>query len=339
MAPRIFRKVIVDDGSFPSAARSEPFIPVYTTPTNSQMIDKTADVYLVPADLNHFADSKYCAAVTARQGSVPDGWLTFSHITGFGSRRQLCPDCFNGRGLTQVHSWLASAAAPQIANRIVFHSRVVTVLRKMRRVRKGHQAATAYAAREIPGVLTQITSLRVEIAALSQDERQWHQEVLSRFEESSEFLMAFISPGQSTYVIDKVRAALTAPPREWVVLDETPTMLVLECHIGIPSWRNYGPALYNTLRLTTDNDRGEVLYGPRFAIDFIQRTMSTDTFSYCAVISVPDPQVAQIATGLWDITGQGGLRDMADAIATAQTLVALEPSALEADLPATPLTV
>jgi hypothetical protein len=325
MAPRTLRKVFPVIHTLSSDKQAEPFLPVFATPAPGP-VDPTALGQDNMKKVYHFAHSKHCTAkilLTIHGKPDPRAYtdLCYKDIATLGPRTQLCPDCFGGPGCTQVLHWINSTQASQTARQIAFHVTMTNTLHRIRRQRKGTLSHTAYALREAAGTRAKIAEVTKQASTLTEEQRDWHGTLLPTFEDSAELLLAIINPGQSSYVVNKLRDTYTTNGREWVILDETPTLLAIEHDMYLPSWQQYGPELFSSMKISDPTHHGSVMYGPRFAIDYLQRLMNGSPHTYVIATAVEDPEVAKIAAGLWDISGQGGIRDIFDAITTARTMI------------------
>jgi hypothetical protein len=323
MARRSFMTIIKQHQYTSYDFRNEPLLPVrYANPAG------------LPGLLTaHFAHSRTCALVKSalqitwqapplRRDSTPTDVLTIADlIDGIpATRLDLCHDCFTGPGAAQLAKWSCTPSAPPSLTRFYLRAELTDLTHRATRIRRGHLAHTLFAKREAPTVLRRIATARTTIAQLNDSVRADNSNNIAAFERAANALIALIAPHTTTYALDALRAQLTEPPYAWAVLDETPTILALESVGGYSArWTPLAPELLAALTLSDPGAPGRVLYGPRFAIDYVQRTYGSAS-SYVLATTEPDPAVASLAAGIWGI--RSGIPDLFAALATARTLAA-----------------
>jgi hypothetical protein len=240
-------------------------------------------------------------------------------VTTYAMGINLCTECFGGKGVDCIKAWAETATAPEAWGTLLVRFEIVGLAERCEHVRKGLVQEHAFGAKEAPVVARKITKMRTLLAGLSVQAREAHQVAIDRFEESADALMALVSPAQSEYALESLRAKLHSGRYAWVVLDETPTVLAIE---GNANWRVHqvklAPELIAAMTISETANKGIVLYGPRFAMEYLMRAWG-ESNAYMVATTEDDAEVAKLAGGIWGIGS--GIDDLFCALETARSLV------------------
>jgi len=292
---------------------SEPLLPITGTPCGSvQMI--------------HNSGSRSCPII-AKGPCVPvRGFANHTPIADLSldmvaPRRSIyCPNCFEKEGLAEILALPQASDPTTPLGKLIYRCELVGLAERCDHVRNGLNRGHQFAKRDTPVVMRKAAKLRKQIAALDPAEQLLHQAAIAKLNSAADQLEALVNPSATNYALDRLTRRLTAPPREWMVLDQTPTLLAVA---GTNTWRIntvlLAPELIAALRVSGPNSDGLVLYGPRFAIDYLQRAWGIHN-TYILATTETDPQVAKMAGGIWSI--KDGIPDLFTAITLARQLVA-----------------
>jgi hypothetical protein len=194
---------------------------------------------------------------------------------------------------------------------------------RLERTRKGVIGNHLYGRNAAPGLLAAVGRFRTRyLATLPATAAALLAEHLASFDLSSQRLTALLDPSADATAITNRLAAAIIDDRDRH-LDDTPTLLAVHSNrLNLVSWYSYAPELAMALRISPPDRACSVLYGPRFAIDYIQRAINVSPQTYIVATQVDDPTIATLAAGLWDPSARNSLGDIMDVISTATTLAA-----------------
>jgi hypothetical protein len=274
----------------------------------------------------HFIHSSTCTELPTlhransqphRTDGTPITVLTLNDIFTHRNRGfTLCLECFAGPGLGDLATFAATPQAPPALAAFLFRSDLRSLIIRIDHARAGYITKRGYAAHEVPVVTRRIAATRTAHAQLAPPLRQLHATLLAAFEASAARFLALVDPSSTSYAVDTLRASL-APYTQ----DETPTILAVSCPRDCLTARDHlAPELIGALCVSDPTNSGVVLYGPRFAIDYLQRIYGQNS-SYIMATKEPDPATAKLAASLWG-TPPAGMLDLFVALATARTLLA-----------------
>jgi hypothetical protein len=227
----------------------------------------------------------------------------------------LCDQCFSGKGLDELRKWALDDSAPDGLAEFFFRVDLDALKGRIDRTRAAYLNKRAGANTEVRRVLGKIEAMRQRICALEESEREKHAWVTDRFEASAERFVALVDPKSTTYALDTLRVRL-AP---WQV-DETPTILAVSyfdiVELEGDSW---GAEIAAALRINDPGNHCGVFYGPRFAIDYLQRAVG-NRCAYTTATTEENGEVAALAGALWG-RQESDLRDLFEALDTARVLL------------------
>jgi hypothetical protein len=231
-----------------------------------------------------------------------------------------CETCFAGAGLRELKVWAETDAAPEALAVFLVRYEFLALWQRCEHVRSGLANGRAFGTREAPVVMHKVAKMRTRILAMSTDELLVHKAAIELFEAAAGKLEALVEPGDGEWALGKLRVRLVGGRGKWVVLDETPTILAIE---GGANWRIrksfLGPELMAALRVSDPSNDSLVVYGPRYAIDYLQRAYG-DSYPYVMATTEEDAAVAKLAGGLWGTTA--GIPDLFCALEAARSLMA-----------------
>ena len=246
-----------------------------------------------------------------RSAQDAESWMT---------RVQWCTDCFGQKGIAEVIASASQDTAHPGLKKFLMRHELVTLRARCEHVRAGVVSGRIFGKKETPVVLRKVARAQEVIAAFDTEQRQEHLAAIENFEESAQKLIALVNPQQSTYALDRLAALFTTPNHPWANLDKTPTLLAIERGV---SWRvnqvDLAPELIAALRVSPEPKDDLVLYGPRYAIDYVQRAHGV-TPAYIATTTEQDAEVARLTGGIWGV--HDGIPDLFTAIETARNMLA-----------------
>jgi len=247
-------------------------------------------------------------------------YLNYHHLGRALSPASTCKVCFTGAGCTDVIRWARSPTAPPALQLLALLSDIHTLKQKASRTRTGLIRGTAYGTKGLPTVVTAITKINTRIARLTDVQLHQIAEQLTSYTEVVECLRALTTPGVNDYIMSRLKRLITgAQPN--LRLNATPTLMAINMtNVPVHGWNAYSHELVSSLRISPPQSTGTVFYGPRYAIDYLIRSMLPYTAASLHTVQVDDPELARIAAGLWTPHQPNGLSDIYDALDAAQTL-------------------
>jgi hypothetical protein len=274
----------------------------------------------------HFNRSRVCT-IQPKTGSSPtfgtaqlEALLTMRYAAAeLVYENSYCTTCFCGAGLRDIKVWASSSDAPEALSVFFVRYEILKLWEGCAHVRTGLVGEFAYGAREAPATMRHVAKMRMRILSMDTEELLVHKTAISLFESAARELEALVEPGDGAWALGRLRQQLIGRRGAWVVLDEAPTILAIE---GGINWRirktTLGPELVAGLIVSDPSNGSVVVYGPRFAIDYLQRAYG-DNFAYVMATAEPDEAVARLAAGLWDT--DDGISDLFSALETARSLM------------------
>jgi hypothetical protein len=238
----------------------------------------------------------------------------------------VCQVCFSGPGYTELLRWGRSKRATPTFHKLVILIEAAKLADRLDRTRRGFIKRRVYARRQAATLLA--TAARFQsryIDPLGPSERAELAANLACFTDGHARLGALVDPGANPTIIANRLAAELSGGRQRR-LDDTPTLLAIDSsYPRMVNWYEYCDELLASLRISPPSCKGTVAYGPRFAIDYLLRSLIVNSNTYVVATPVPDHAIAVMAAGLWDPTARNSLGDILDVVDTAHTLADHSP--------------